>query len=68
MGEAWIVTVFSRLACMRISLCFILMSEGLVKLMWTGLPPGVNGVQLGGVLRPGDSTDNLREELDEESD
>ena len=48
-------------------LALILMSEGLVKSMWTGLPPGVNSVQLGGVLRPGDGADDSREESDEES-
>ena len=50
------------------------MSEVLVKLMWTGLPPGVDGVLellSGGVLGPGDSADGADdsgEDLDEESD
>ena len=46
------------------------MSEGLIKSMWTDLPPSVDGVLaslLSGVLGPGDSGDNLPEELDEES-
>ena len=61
-------------ACVRVSSCVILMSEGLVKSMWTGLPPGVDGaleLLSGGVLGPGDGTDgadNSREDLDEESD
>ena len=47
------------------------MSEGLVKSMWMGLPPGVNGAlesSSGGVLGPGDGGDDSREELDEESE
>jgi len=66
--------VRSRSACVRVSSCVILMSEGLVKSMWMGLPPGVDGalkLLSGGVLGPGDSTDGAddsREDLDEESD
>ena len=50
------------------------MSEGLVKSMWTGLPPGVDGaleLLSGGVLGPGDGADGAddsQEDLDEESD
>ena len=62
----------SHLTCMRISSCFILMSEaGLVKLMWTSLPPSVDGAlksSSGGVLGPGDGGDDSQEELDEESE
>ena len=39
--------------------------------MWTGVPPGVDGALeslSGGVLGPGDGGDDLREELDEESE
>ena len=63
--------VHSCSACVCVSSCVILMSEGLVKSMWTGLPPGVDGTPeapSGGVLGPGDGGDNLREELDEESE
>ena len=59
-----------RSACVRVSSCVILMSEGLVKSMWTGLPPGVDGaleLLSGGVLGPGDGADDSREESDEES-
>ena len=55
--------VRSHSSCMRISSCFILMSEELIKSMWTGLPPGVDGAiesSLGG--------DDSREELDEKSE
>ena len=61
----------SRSACVRVSSCVILMSEGLVKSMWTGLPPGVDGaleLLSGGVLGPGDGADDSREDSDEESD
>ena len=47
------------------------MSEGLIKSMWTGLPPGVDDrleSLSGGVLGPGNGGYNLREELDEESE
>ena len=40
-----------------------------IKLMWMGLPPGVDGAlesSSGGVLGLGDSGDDSREELDEE--
>ena len=58
------------LACIHVSPCSILMSEGLVKLMWMSLPPGVNGAlksSSGGILGPGDGGDDSQEELDEES-
>jgi len=47
------------------------MSEGLIKLMWTGLPPGVDdGLESssGEVLGPGNGGYDSREELDEESE
>ena len=52
-------------------LCFILTFEGwLIKSMWTGLlPRGDIALEFlsGGVQGPGDSSDDLQEELDEES-
>ena len=48
------------------------MSEGgLMKSMWTGLPPSVDGVRdssSGGVLGAGDSGDDSQEELGDESE
>lgn len=51
------------------SCSLILMSEGLIKSMRTALPSGVDGAlesSSGGVLGPGDSGDDSREESDEE--
>ena len=39
----------------------MLMSEGFMKSIWMGLPLGVDSVQSGGVLAPGDGADDLRE-------
>ena len=62
--------VRSRSSCMRISLCFILMSKrGLIKSMWTGVSTGVNSALeslSGGILGPGDGGNDSGEELDEE--
>ena len=48
------------------------MSEGgLMKSMWTGLPPSVDGVHdssSGGVLGAGDGGDDSQEELGDESE
>ena len=47
------------------------MSEGLIKSMWMGLPPGVDDTLdslLDGVLGPGNSGYDLWEESDEESE
>src|SRR6201996_3645023 len=64
--------VHSRASCMRILSCFILMSEGgLMKSMWTGLPPSVDGVcdsSSGGVLGAGDGGNDSQEELGDESE
>ena len=47
------------------------MSEGLIKSMWMGLPPGVDNALESlsdGVLGPGNSGYDLQEESDEESE
>ena len=53
---------------MHILLCFIVMSEGLIKSMWTGLPRRRTRVFVGWSLGPGDGGDDVQEELDEESE
>ena len=45
--------------------------EGLIKLMWTGSPPDIDGALKslsGGVLGLGDDGDDSQEELDDESE
>jgi len=57
---------------MRMSSCFILMSDGgLIDSMQMSLPPGGDGTlesSSGGVLGPGDGGDDSQEESDEESE